>query len=119
MNNLTAPLNVNSHISLNSHPTEWISLISEQAYHGLAGDFVKTIEPHTEGDPVAILVQFLTYFGNVIGNRPHFKVEATAHHLKLFSILVGGTSKGRKGTSQNIVNFFYKSIDAKNALIYQ
>ncbi len=29
--------------------------MDQEAYHGLAGDVVRTIEPHTEADPVAIL----------------------------------------------------------------
>ena len=34
-----------------------IPRIGEAAYHGLAGDIVRTIEPHTEADPVAISIQ--------------------------------------------------------------
>ncbi len=37
----------------------WQELAAE-ALHGLAGEFVNTIEPHTEADPVALLVQLLT-----------------------------------------------------------
>jgi hypothetical protein len=34
-------------------------VIDEAAYHGLAGNFVKALDPHTEADPVGILIQFL------------------------------------------------------------
>ncbi len=37
---------------------------SEKALHGLVGDVVRTIEPHTESDPVAILVLTLVNFGD-------------------------------------------------------
>jgi hypothetical protein len=33
------------------------------AYHGLAGDVVRAIGPHSEADPVALLVQLLVAFG--------------------------------------------------------
>ncbi len=102
---------LNSLNSLNSHPVRWVKPLNADVCYGLVGEFVKKIEPHTESDPAAILIQFLTYFGNVIGNKSHFKVEATEHHLKLNSALVGPTSKGRKGTAYNIVNYIYKSID--------
>ena len=31
-------------------------VMDQAAYHGLAGDVVRAIEPHTEADPVAILI---------------------------------------------------------------
>lgn len=68
-------------------------------YRGAIGDLVRAIEPHTEADPVAILVQALAAFGNVIGRSPHFRAEATKHHANLFVVLVAPSSKGRKGTA--------------------
>ena len=70
-----------------------------EAFHGLAGRVAMTIEPHTEADPVAILVQLLLAFGNQIGPRPHCQVEADRHRGNLFVALVGETSRARKGTS--------------------
>jgi hypothetical protein len=69
------------------------------AYHGLAGDVVRMIAPHSEADPVAILVQFLTAVGNAIGRGPYYQVEGDRHGPNLFGVLVGETAKGRKGTS--------------------
>jgi hypothetical protein len=69
------------------------------AFFGLAGDIVNTISPHSEADPVAILIQVLTFFGNVIGSGPYYQVEADRHHANLFTVLVGVSAKGRKGTS--------------------
>jgi len=78
---------------------EWPEPLSDDAFHGLAGDFVRTIEPHTEADPAALLLQFLVALGNVIGPGPHFRAEADRHALNLFAVLVGKSSKGRKGVS--------------------
>ena len=36
---------------------------AQAVYHGLAGEIVQTIAPHTEADPVAILAQLLVAFG--------------------------------------------------------
>jgi hypothetical protein len=69
------------------------------AFHGLVGEVVRTIEPHSEADPAALLMQFLIAFGNKIGRKVHFRAEADHHHANLFAVLVGETSKGRKGTS--------------------
>jgi hypothetical protein len=73
---------------------------------------VRTIEPHTESDPVALLLQFLVAFGNVIGRGPHFRAEADRHATNLFAVLVGTTSKGRKGTSWTLVRTLVAGSDA-------
>jgi hypothetical protein len=73
--------------------------MDEAAYYGLPGEVVKTIEPHTEADPVALLLQFLTLAGNVIGRGPYYRVESDRHHTNLFAVLVGDSAKARKGTS--------------------
>lgn len=89
----------------------WPSPLAKEAFHGLAGDFVKMVEPQTEADPVALLVQLLTATGNVIGSNPFFQVEADKHHIKIFPVLVGETSKGRKGTSTGYMRHTFGEID--------
>ena len=75
------------------------SRISQDAFYGPAGDIVHTIDPHTEADPVAVLGTFLVSFGNATGPGPHILVGATRHEPRLFLVLVGDTSKARKGQS--------------------
>lgn len=77
----------------------WPDPLADAAYHGLAGEAVRAIAPHTEADPAALLVQFLAAAGNVAGRGPHWTAEADRHGLNLFVGLVGMTAKGRKGTS--------------------
>ena len=78
---------------------EWPQPLGSAAYHGLLGDTVRAIEPHTEADPAALLVQLLLAVGNAVGRGPHFVAEADRHSLNQYVVLVGETSKGRKGTS--------------------
>jgi hypothetical protein len=77
----------------------WPDPPTDAAYHGLAGDIVRAINPQTESDPVALLGQFLVAFGNAIGRTAFYPVEAHRHYSNLFLVLVGRTAKGRKGTS--------------------
>jgi Bifunctional DNA primase/polymerase, N-terminal len=77
----------------------WPAPLDERGYHGLAGDVVRAIDPHTEADPVAVLVGFLTAFGNVIGAGPHAVVGSTHHPTRIFAALVGETARARKGDS--------------------
>jgi hypothetical protein len=117
---LKTATNENGHNSLNSlissevvepTPAQWPDPLGEAAYYGLAGDIVKTIDPHTEADPVAILSQILVMFGSVIGRRAHFVAEADQHFTNSNIVLVGNTSKGRKGTSVGQVLRLMKAAD--------
>lgn len=64
-------------------------VLPSAALFGLAGDIVKTIGPHTEADPMAILIQALAAAGNIVGPGLHSTVGATRHALNLFPVLVG------------------------------
>jgi hypothetical protein len=77
----------------------WPDPPERAAYRGVAGDLVRTLAPHTEADPAALLVQFLVAFGNLVGRGPFFVAESARHYTNIFAIMVGRTSKGRKGTS--------------------
>jgi hypothetical protein len=78
----------------------WPRPLGPTAYHGLVGEIMRAIEPHTEADPVGLLLQTHTMVGSAIGRAAHFQAEADTHYLNLFTCLVGRTSKGRKGVSQ-------------------
>ncbi|MBT6716159.1 MAG: DUF3987 domain-containing protein [Nitrospina sp.] len=93
-----------------SAPSSWPEL-STDALYGLAGDFVKTVEPETESDLFALLIQFLTVFGSVIGRGPYFVAEADQHFMNLFACLVGVTSKGKKGSSLGHVIRLFQMVD--------
>jgi hypothetical protein len=81
---------------------DWPAL-DAAALHGLAGEVVDAIDPHTEADPVAVLVSFLAAFGNAVGPEPHVVVGATCHPARIFAALVGETSRARKGDSWSAV----------------
>jgi len=73
--------------------------LDDAALYGPAGEIVRGIDPYTEADPVAVLVNLLGAVGNVIGRGAHLKLGPDTHYLNLFVALVGETSKARKGTS--------------------
>lgn len=89
---------LSSRTSHNSQPQP-PSPMAPGAYYGLAGEIVREIEPHTEADPAAVLVQFLVAVGNAVGRGPGFKVEADPHYTNLNAVIVGATSAARKGSS--------------------
>ena len=64
--------------------TTWPAL-NPSALHGLAGDVVRAISPHSEADPAAILGQYLTAVGNALGRGAFYQVEGDQHPPNLFS----------------------------------
>ncbi len=93
-------------------PVPW-PVLDEAALHGLPGEVVNTIEPHTEADPVAVLANLLTSFGNAAGRGAYVRVGADYHHLNLFTALVGETSKARKGMSWGHVRDLTHAVESE------
>src|SRR5215831_17364326 len=103
---------VNSYNSFNSYAVaNKKPVLDPEALHGLAGEIVKAIDPYTESDPVAVLTNTLTAFGNVVGPSPYFRVENTHHHLNLFIVQAGDTAKGRKGTGWSTPRRMVREVD--------
>jgi hypothetical protein len=90
--------------------TAWPEL-GAAAYRGLAGEVVTTLLPQTEADPVALLLQHLTYFGNAVGRGPHYMVENDKHFANLFVLLAGNTAKARKGLSAGRIRHVFDTAD--------
>jgi hypothetical protein len=90
---------------------QWPDPLAGEAFHGLAGDAVRAIEPHTEASPVSLLIQTLLCFGNVIGRTAYYVAEASKHYTNIFAVLVGVTSAGRKGSSWAQVLRVFRIVD--------
>jgi hypothetical protein len=85
-------------LSPSSLSSQWPTL-DPAALHGIAGKVVATLGPHTEADPVALLVTFLAAAGNIVGLGPRAIADAAPHPARLNVVLVGQTSRARKGTA--------------------
>lgn len=94
-----------------SRSSAW-PVLAEEALYGLAGEIVRTIDPYTEADPVAVLLNVLTAFGNCVNGAPHARVQHDNHPAKLFVVQVGDTSKGRKGTGWSTPRYLFSLCDA-------
>jgi len=101
----------NVELSVAAAPTGWPKPLPREAYHGCVGRIVDAIRPHTEADPIAILFQLLVGFGNLIGRHAHFWIDGANHYTNLFVVLVGQSSRGRKGTSWGHARGVLKAID--------
>lgn len=91
-------------------PRPWPAM-AEEAYHGLAGDVVRAVSPHTEADPVALLLSFLAATSAALGPGPSIVADETVHRLRVWPVLVGETSKARKGSSWAPVRRLLEAAD--------
>jgi len=92
----------------------WPVSLDRDAFVGVAGEFVRAVLPHTEADEAALLMHFLVATGCLVGRAWNFPVSGTAHHPRLFSVAVGGTASGRKGTALDVVLHVLSAADAAN-----
>ena len=86
-------------------------VLGPAALHGLAGEVVATLDPHTEADQAAVLISFLAAFGCAVSAGPHAIADGSEHPGRLFAVLVGKTSRGRKGTAWSNVRRIMAAAD--------
>lgn len=89
----------------------WPRAMGPQARPGLVGEILDAVEPITEADPNAVLVQLLAALGNLLGNAPHLLIGEKRHALRLWPLVVGSTSSGKKGTAASVVFSLLDAVD--------
>ena len=112
---LWLPLHAKPRVSVPANFSEqikWPDALAKEAFHGLVGEIVAAIEPHSEADPAALLMQLLVVTGNAIGRGPFFMVEEHQHNVNLFTVIVGLISKARKGTSWSRIAALLGAVDS-------
>ena len=78
-----------------------------EKFSGITKAFVELATRNSEADPAAVLFTFLVRFGVEVGRNPFFMVGDTVHHGRLDCVVVGDSSKSRKGTSEKPVNSLF------------
>lgn len=86
-------------------------VLDQAARYGLAGEVVALLEPHTEADPVALLASFLAEAGTLLNRRPHLILDGTYHPLLFWPVLVGRSSKSRKGTADKRMRTLWEGAE--------
>lgn len=84
---------------------------SPVVYTGLSGEIVRALSPYTEADPIGMLVQFHTLFGNAAGRGPHLMIGAERHGVNVYTLIIAKTGDGRKGTALTEVRAPIKLAD--------
>ncbi|MGB9500151.1 MAG: hypothetical protein ACKVE4_10490 [Dissulfuribacterales bacterium] len=85
-------------------------------FSGIAKAFVELATKNSEADPAAVMFTFLARFGVEVGRNPYFNIGDTRHHGRLAVVIVGESSRSRKGTSAKPVSrlLSFKSFMSSN-----
>jgi len=88
---------------LNAAPVraETVPRLDEAALYGVAGQIVRTIAPHTEASPAALLGGLLVMAGASIGRGAWMTASGCQHFTNLFLCIVGASSRARKTTASH------------------
>lgn len=84
--------------------------IHEDAFYGLAGRLIGEISKHSEASKAALLFQFLIEVGNIMGDKFYKPIGGSNIYTNDFCLIIGDTSKARKGTGLKAINFFIKKV---------
>lgn len=74
-------------------------------------DFLRLLHPCVEANRESLLIQLLACFGNCIGRTAFFTAAEDKHYTNLFVVVVGKSSRGRKGQSLNLIRSLFKGVD--------
>lgn len=87
--------------------------LAREGYYGLAGDWQRIVDPHTEAAGQVIVATFYLLFGSVVGRQPHFEVgPGGTIHANEFLLVLGRSGAGAKGDSLKAARLpFQKSME--------
>jgi hypothetical protein len=85
--------------------------MNDAAFQGLAGRVVDFFLPNTEADRAGLLVTFLVAFGAAVGCQAHALADGSVHPARLNCVLVGRSSRARKGTSWSVIRRVFAEAD--------
>lgn len=92
-------------------PLDWPKL-SQVALPGLLGEFVQAACKNSEADPAAVAATFLVRFGIECGAGSYYMTGETRHAARLNAVIVGESSKARKGTSAGPVKAVFTELES-------
>ncbi len=82
-------------------------------YYGIAGQVAALASANSEADQMAVYISFLTAAAAALGRSKYIEVGDSRHYPRLFSALVGASSRSRKGTSFKSVEKLIRETEAE------
>lgn len=86
-------------------------VLHDDARYGLIGEFLDVIEPQTEASGAVIGANLVTQLGTIIGRRAVVEIGLHRHFPNLFTLIVGETSIGAKGTGDTAAGELMRYVE--------
>ncbi len=81
-------------------------------FYGKLGEIVWIFKDNkSEVSAVALLSHLITLIGNLVGRAPTLNIANTPHHLNFFTMIVGKSNQGKKGTALAAAKICVSGID--------
>ena len=74
------------------------------------GRTVKRLEPYSEANSLALLVQLMAVFVNVVGRNTYWCLSSVPKRLRIFALIIGPSAAGGKGTSYSLISYIMKKV---------
>lgn len=85
-------------------------VLHESALHGTLGRMAEAACCNSEAVPASVAIHILARFAATLGRTAYIEIGDHKRHLRMFSLIVGPTAKGRKGTSSEMPNRLFELI---------
>jgi hypothetical protein len=91
--------------------TPWPDPLEDVAFYGPLGEFVLAASRQSEADPAAILAMTMSAVSATLDPRTGGYAANAWHPIRLSSVIVGPTAKGRKGSASKIAEAVVRGAD--------
>lgn len=85
--------------------------LHETALHGMLGRMAEAACANSEAVPASVAIHILARFAATLGRTAYIEIGDHRRHLRMFSLIVGPTAKGRKGTSSEMPNRLFEMVE--------
>ena len=85
--------------------------LDRNALQGVSGEIVNAVMPYTEAHEAAVLVQLLARVGAAVGKGAHVFADNRPHPARIYPLIVGKTSDGAKGTSDQVAAALFAAAE--------
>lgn len=86
-------------------------ILDYKGYFGLISEVVEVAQINSESSDSAIASTFISYFCTLIGRDVYQWIGDQQQHCRPYTIIAGKSGKGRKGSSQYLVDRIFKRVD--------
>jgi hypothetical protein len=86
--------------------------MESKATYGIVGKIARLATANSEADPVAVIATTLVYAAAEFGRAQHIRIGDDKHHSRHFDVIVGQSSRARKGTSYGPVRRIFELAES-------